>query len=289
MSEAVQQKCEDTSGRPIGRWAFWWLRASPWPLLLLALALMFGYFWVYRSPTVAMVGFAYYDDFCSGSFLFGLLAAGRGVQHMVRISYEARLGVQSGVYRSRHWFWPWLLVIAAATYFMLWSELPMHVSFLLSRPQLDSIADEALANRANAHLLAGRWAGLYQIEGVKVIGNTVVLYLDKDKGSYGFARVPGAKIDEIINTPGHEDDPDYHRDFPTQRSFGEPAGKRITGDWFVVYSWYWLVKVGWSAIEPPAIENGRSLAYRRPSLGAAGFAVRTAWLGLAWAGRRSSL
>ena len=142
------------------------------------------------------------------------------------------------------------------------SQLPMHVAFLLSRSQLENIADEAIADRAKAHLLAGRWAGLYRIEGVEVIGNTVVLYLDEDKGTYGFARVPGARSDEIYNMPGHEENLHFHRDFPKTEGWHDPEGKRISGDWFVVYSSYWLVKVGWSAIEPPAIESGRLSAFR---------------------------
>ena len=129
---------------------------------------------------------------------------------------------------------------------MIWSQLPMRVSFLLSRPGLDSMADEAFADPVNAHLLAGRWAGLYRINGVEVIGNTVVLYLNKDKGSYGFARVPGAAGDLIFNVPGDEDSPHYQRDFPKQVGLKDPEGKRIAGDWFVMYSSYWLVKVGWA-------------------------------------------
>jgi hypothetical protein len=214
--------------------------------LLLALVLMFRYFWVYRSPTVAMVGLAYYYDFCLGSFLFGLLAGCRVVQLLVRNSYEARLKGGSGACRSRRWFWPWLLLVAAGTYFMLWSQLPMHVAFLLSRPALDRMADEALADPANAHLLAGRWAGLYPISGVEVIGNTVVLYLGKDKGSYGFARVPGATEDVIFNMPGDEDNGHYHRDFPKWDGPNYREGKKMAGDWFVMYDAYWLVKVGWS-------------------------------------------
>jgi hypothetical protein len=246
MSEATQPRYVDDTGRPISRWTSWWLRADPWPVLLLALFLMFGYFWIYRSPTVAMVGLAYYYDFCLGSFLFALLAGGRGVQLLIRNSYEARLKVGSGAWRSRRWFWPWLLFIAAGTYFMLWSQLPMHVAFLLSRPELDRMADEALADPANAHLLGGRWAGLYPISGVQVIGNTVVLYLGKDKGSYGFARVPGATSDVIFNVPGLEENAHYHRAFPKHEGPKDPEGKRMRGNWFVMYSSYWLVKVGWS-------------------------------------------
>jgi hypothetical protein len=243
---ANQQKSVDASGRRIGRWASWWLSADPWPVLLLALFLMLGYFWEYGSPTVAMVGLAYYFDFCVGSFAFGLLAAVRGVQVLVRNSYEARLGMDSSACRSRRRFWLWLFVIAGTTYLMLWSQLPMRAAFLFSRPALDRMADEALADPANAHLLAGRWAGAYAISGVEVIGNTVVLYVGKDKGSYGFARVPGASSDAIFNMDGLEDNPYYHRDFPKQDGAKDPAGRRMTGDWFVMYSSYRLAKVGWS-------------------------------------------
>jgi hypothetical protein len=193
-----------------------------------------------------MVGFAYYEDFCLGSFLFGLLAAGRVVQLLLRNLYETRFGVQSGVYQSRHRFWPLFFVIAAGTYTLLWSEAPMHVSFFLSRPALDRMADEALKDPANAHLLAGRWAGLYHINGVEVLGKTVVLYLGEDKGNYGFARVPKASGDLILNLPGRKDYPHYHGDFPKHVDFKDPEGKRITGDWFVMYSSYWRVKGGWS-------------------------------------------
>jgi hypothetical protein len=81
---------------------------------------------------------------------------------------------------------------------------------------------------------------------VEVLGNTVVLYLGRDKGSYGFARVPGAASDVICNRPGLEDDPAQHQDFPKQADPEGPQGQRIASDRFVMYSWYWLVKVGWS-------------------------------------------
>jgi hypothetical protein len=81
---------------------------------------------------------------------------------------------------------------------------------------------------------------------VEVIGNTVVLYLGKDEGNYGFARVPKAASDVIFNMPGNEDNTHYHRDFPKHKGSRDPEGKRIMGDWFVMYSSYWRVKVGWS-------------------------------------------
>ena len=61
-----------------------------------------------------------------------------------------------------------------------------------------------------------------------------------------FVRVPKASGDLIFNMPGFEDNTHYHRDFPKHEGPKEPEGKRITGDWFVMYSSYWRVKVGWS-------------------------------------------
>ncbi len=232
--------------RHIEGWDRWWLRAEPWPLLLVALALMFAYFWWYSYPAVAMVGLSYCFDFCLGSFLFAMLAAARRVQLAVRRSYETHFGLPPGALQSRRRFWPWLLAIAAGTFIMVASQFPLHASFLISRPALDGIADQALADPVGAPALAGCWAGLYTIRGVEVIGSTVVLYVGKDKGNYGFARVPGAPSDVIFNMPGLEDRPMYHRDFPKHDAGNDPVGRRISGGWFVMYSGYWRVKVGWS-------------------------------------------
>ena len=221
------------------------MRTPRWPLLFAALALVLGYFWVYRLPEVAMVGMNYYSDFCLGSVLFCLFVAARGAQLLVGNWCASRLGVNPGAFPSRR-LWPWLLAITAGTYLMVAFELPLRVSFSLSRSALDRIADEALADPDNAHRLAGRLAGLYQIAGVEVIGKTVVLYLGKNGGSYGFVRVPRATTDVIYNRPRSENDPQNHRDFPRDEGFPDPKGSRIRGDWFVMYSSYWRVKVGWS-------------------------------------------
>jgi hypothetical protein len=246
MAKGRCLELEGAGRRPVGRWAAWWLRADPWPLLVLALVLSSGYFWLYRSPTVAMVGLAYHDDFCLGSFLFGLVAAVRCAQLLVRQSCEVRFVVLSlDEFRSRRWFFPWLIAITTGTFLMVRAELPMHLSFLLSRPGLDANANEALADPGNAQRLAGRRAGLYQVAGVEVIGETVVLYLGKDKGSYGFARVPGTKADRVSNDSGWVHHAD-HEGSPKTEGFRDPRGDRIGGDWFVMYSGYWRWKVGWS-------------------------------------------
>lgn len=226
------------------------LRADPWTLLIVAFLCMCYWFWLYSSLTIASVGMAYYEDLCHGFFVFGSLAAARCVQLKIRSVYEQRFAISSKHYRSRRRFWPWIIVIGAGTYYMLNSQVPMRLGFRVSRPAFERLADEALADPSNVDRLAGRWAGVYLIEGVAVIGQTVVLYLDKGKRTYGFARVPGARDDHIYNIPHLRDQfekiKNIHLDFPEQEGFNDPVGERIAGDWFVMYSGYWLVKVGCS-------------------------------------------
>jgi hypothetical protein len=241
-----QRKQWDAFSSDTPRLTSWWIRADRWPILLLALALLLAYFWVYRTPKVAMVALNYVFDFGLAFFLFAMLAAGRGFQLHLRSCSLAKVGVRADVVQAPRRVLPWLLAITVATYLMLWYRLPMYVSFVLSRPGFEQIAEAALADPANAHLLADRWAGLYYIAGVEVIGSTVVLYVGEDQGTYGFAKVPGAMGDRVWNIPGHEGSPDYHRDFPPIDGWKDRMGQRLAGDWFVIYSGYWSVKIGWS-------------------------------------------
>jgi hypothetical protein len=216
----------DSSDTSIGWWASWWLRADPWPVLLLAIILMLGCIWEYSSPTWAMVGLAYPENFCFGSFLFSLVAACRGVQILLRDTFEARLGIPSNPYRSRRWFWPWLLLIAAGTYGTLNSQVLMNLGFILSRPALDDLADQAVADPGKATRLAGRWAGVYYISKVEVTSKTVILYTGSRAENDGFVRAPGAIGEEIFKESGFAS---KHRDCP--------IGRRVSGDWFAMYSW----------------------------------------------------
>jgi hypothetical protein len=247
MSQPAPEIGEDATGRPIGWWTRWWLRADPLPLLLIALASMLACFWRYHSPVVAMVAYKYYEDFLFGLYLFCGIAAGRRIQLAVRNAYEARFGVPSSDYRSQRFFWPWLLALVAITFVTVRFEFPMYASFKLSRAALDSLADEALRAPENAHLLAGRRAGLYRIDRVEIIGNTVLLYVNTFKRTgFGFARVPSARDDVIFNHQGLEHLSHFCADFPPESNRQDPEGERITGDWFVVYSGYWRTKFGWS-------------------------------------------
>jgi hypothetical protein len=230
-----------------GRVARWILRASPWPIVLAASAVAAGYFWRYRLPSVAIVGLSVLEDACPLTSLFVLIVLSRAAQLLARLTCEAIYGVRSRDFRSRRWCWPWLLVIAAGTYYLIGTKVPMRVCFWLSRPALDDVATQALADPANAHILSGRWAGLYRIAGVEVIGSTVVVYTDEDKGTYGFVRAPDVLTDTITcgdrASASAEQQPDFP--IPDKRNSDREA-KRIGGDWFVMYSWYSLVKVGWS-------------------------------------------
>jgi hypothetical protein len=232
---------------PIGRWARWCLRADPRPLLVLALALPLWYFWEYRSPAAAMVAVTYCVGACFGMVLFGLLAAGRGVQLFLRSSCAARCQVDPALFRCRSRFWTPFILIAAVTFLMVLFCVPLRLAFLVIRPALDRVAERALADSAYAESMADEWAGVYRIAGVKVIGRTVVMYVGKKHGDYGFARVPGAVHGDLVfNRPGAEDRPGYHSDFP-RAHLGDPVGERITGNWFVMYSSYGAVK-----LQPPS-------------------------------------
>jgi hypothetical protein len=241
---------DDRIRRPPPWWARWCLRANPLPIFLLLLATAFWFFWTYSSPTLAMVGATHYDDFFLGVILFGLVAAARAIQLLVRSSCEWFFDVRPGWFRSLRWFWPWLIAIPGATAIMVQWDVPLKVGFWLSRPALDGIADAALADPNHAYLLAGRQAGLYRIAGVEVIDQTVVLYLGRNKGEYGFARVPSATTDVVANVPDDDHNcntfASHCQAFPEQHGGHDPEGMRMKDDWFVMYSWWGWIKVGWS-------------------------------------------
>jgi hypothetical protein len=229
---------------PVGWWTRRWLRAEPWPLLLAALMLMLAFCWDFSIPQVAKVILNYYSGFFYGFVLFSAIAIGRPIQFAIAKACATRRNIPYPEVRSRARFWPWFIVIVAATVILLQFEVPMRGGFYVSYPWFDSLADEALADPADAHRLAGRWACGYRIAGVEVIDKTVVFYLDRPEGNYAFARVPGARSNHILNRP--QDSVHHHPAFPPDSGRGriEPVGDRILGEWFVVYSFYWSIKDG---------------------------------------------
>lgn len=243
----MQVESEQDADRPIGHWEMWLLRADPRPLLLIAAIVAFSYMWKYHTPLTAKVGGTYVHDYFDRVYMLVLFAALRWVQRSAQKRCETRLGLPEGAHASRIWFWPPLALIATGTLYAIQCEAPLYVAFHLSRPGLDALADEAIRDPVKAPLLAGRRAGLFRIEGVEVIGRTVLLYIDHEKGMYGFAHIPNTDRPFVQNVPKSEDPKFRFADFPPTHDLRhDPRAERIAGDWFVVFSGYLKIRVGWS-------------------------------------------
>ncbi|HEY4311906.1 MAG TPA: hypothetical protein VGN12_20835 [Pirellulales bacterium] len=228
-------------------WAMWRLRTDPAPLFLFVVPLVLYRVWEYRLPSVAMVRFNYADDVCAGLALLVVIAITRGLQSALRAFVELGRGIAPGTYQSRRRLWAPLLVLGAVAYGLVWAEILMHAGFWFSRAAMERLADSALAHPRAARIGGNCWAGLYYVYDVEIIGQTVVLYLDEDQSTYGFARVPGFTRDPVFNIPHlPTTEPGLYRDFPARAGFQDREGERIMHDWLVVYSSYWRVKLGWS-------------------------------------------
>jgi hypothetical protein len=138
------------------RWSSWCLRADPWPLLLAALLAMVTAFWQYRLPQSAMYALVYVATFVLGVAFLTLLTLTRGLQGGLRTYYERRVNVHGDLRQANRRFWSWLLIIVIATSVSIWARLPLEVGFLISRPALNQIADEALAHPDQLIQLTGR-------------------------------------------------------------------------------------------------------------------------------------
>jgi hypothetical protein len=223
---------------PLDWWTRWRLRAPQWPFLLAAVLFGGYFFWEYRSPAIAVNLLSHIGGFFFGALFFGLLAVVRGAQVLVRYSTELTYRTPHQFLRFRSWCLPWLFLIAAVIYYGVGEDWPMRISFWWSRSALDRLANKALADPDNAHLLAGQWAGVYRIVSVEVIGSTVILYLDEDKRSEGFVREPRTSSDNIQNQDPVESG-DYHlfTTFPKGGDLENRVGKRMSDEWFVMYSY----------------------------------------------------
>jgi hypothetical protein len=243
--QAFDRRTVNASGRKIGWLARSLLRASPGTALFAALVVVLAYLWDFRTPYPAMTILPRY---WARVDLALLVPVCRILQLVVCVICAAFYGISPGALRSRRWAWPWLLLLYAGACLAIDARLPPYAGFWVSRPFLDRMADDALADPANAGRMTGRWAGVYAVQGVKVYGRSVVFYTGKYGGSYGFARVPGAAADRIDNDPRGRVARDCHytADFPTTNAPDDPMGERLTGDWFVMFSWYMSVKDGWS-------------------------------------------
>jgi hypothetical protein len=232
--------------RAIGRLGGWCVRANPAPSILFAAAVLTHYLWLMRQPSVSLVAL-------ESTYAFGqmalLLPAGRIFQRFLVRGYEIYYDIPAGLYRSNRQFWPWAVLFLGTAVGAKHYELPMQAGFLISRPAMDRLADAARADPTNAYLLKGSWAGVYQVVKVEVIGEAVVILTSQNRSDYGFIYAPGAHSDLIRSSSENgENDENSYKSFP-KSEFGmddDRYAKRIHGDWFVMYSAYWLIKDGWS-------------------------------------------
>lgn len=214
---------------------------SLWPCSALVAIDFAMWFWLIRSPEY-LIGESKDITIPIIVMSFGLIAVLRLLQVFLRSGSQ---GSTTARWRSRA-FWLCLIATMGLSVTMAINELPLRLCFRLSRTSFDRVAQAALRDRANLQIYSDTWVGLYRLAGVEVIGGTVILYADKPGGVYGFARIPGAKTDVVFNMTGLEANRFYFNDFPKQIGINDPIGRRIEGDWFLVYPDYKTSKRGWN-------------------------------------------
>ena len=57
----------------------WLVRADPWPIVPCALFVMLVFFWAYRTPNEAMVGYKYDADLFGGFIMFVFFISARAL------------------------------------------------------------------------------------------------------------------------------------------------------------------------------------------------------------------
>jgi hypothetical protein len=214
-------------------WQRWFLRADPWSAVIFAVLVLLWECWEFSSPLVAMgdLGIVAF----LGTVFFLQLA--RLAQYPVRWVFEGYCNAYPNPYLSRRPFWPWFVLLTFGAIVLAATRLPLTLGFLVSAPAMNRIADDALADPIIVAELGGQRAGIYQIEEVEVVGQTVVLYLHRTPwGSYSFVRAGGATENRYRGSlPGLPVSPIDHVD-PNKEYFPAMAD-RVWGDWFVRYAY----------------------------------------------------
>ena len=218
-----------------GKLALFFLRGNPWPAVLWSTFLLFCAFWRLRLPQSAM-GAPALPEFLATAPI--LMIGGRVTQLFLRSVFQGIYGLSSIELRSRRWFWPYFTGLVMFGYFAVSGRWPLGLGFAMSRSAMDRVADQALADPARASRFVGQRVGPYEIKGVQVVGETVLLYLDEENGSLGFARVPRAKTHTIRAKAGRLNDHEICDDLPNDSRSHDRVGMRVGGSWFVVYSSY---------------------------------------------------
>jgi hypothetical protein len=210
---------DSTDARPGVHSAFW-LRGHPWLAASCTLAVMGYSLWPLHSPVRAFRATWYYEFYFLTMLVLGIAAA----LFVLRVICKPTMFAGSGILRSHLWSWTWIALVIAGGVVAAEDRWPLRAAFWISRAALDEIANQALAAPENTASLAGQRAGLFRVEKVAVIGSTVVLSIDRR--DFGFARMPTEVRNVLPNSS---------------------SATRWSGDWFVMYDWYWSVKDGWSA------------------------------------------
>ncbi len=246
---------EPELGKPIGWWPRFLLSANPVPGIALTALLMGFVLWIFSLPNLSMFALAYPCWFFLNSMLFLPILLLREAQLSLSRFLSKRWGLPRDEHGSRKLFRYWSLGIFVISWLLIYFQTPLTCGFALSRAELDRIADEALAQPDNLDRFRGRWAGIYRIYEVKIIGRTVA-FCTRSSEMWGFARAPGAPHQQIRSSTMPEEElssyAHFHfRDFPIEAEARENwisdiEGERLHGDWFVFYSGYWRQKIGWS-------------------------------------------
>lgn len=239
MNENEVQPKERSPALPIGGMTGLMLRAIPWLNIWLTLAVMLLFIWWSRNPFPSMVGLFYPFFFLFGCLPIVLL---RVLQTLIRRALEMKLGLEPNRLKTGSSFRYFFIPIVTVTWLIIYSQLPLGLAFDWSQTSLDRMADEALANPDDLERFCGRWAGLYAISHVEIIGQTVLLRTGGNMQScYGFARVPSARSDTIFHSQRDFEhnvplDANTWEFLPGDRNIERPVGKRVNEKWFIVYS-----------------------------------------------------
>lgn len=228
----------NTTGIPINFLDRYILAAPPWPIIIIAIIVIVWRLWLMRDPWIAMQGTWIYGwYFWTGLIIIGL----RGIQLLLRPTVKLKYGCSLFIrkMRSKYPAWPFLGALIVSSSWVAERHLQVNLAFYLSEPDLNKLANQAIANSLNINSIAPTKSGMYIIKDIEVYTNKhVFLYTAKGEiGAWGFARLPD--IDMKCFNYGEYDNKFISPNHKT-------IVRRIRGDWYVVYDEYYYYKKAWS-------------------------------------------
>ena len=179
--------------------------------------------WLLRLPTNAFLALFYFDYY----FVL-LLVTAIGVAMIWRFKPRGWTFTLREVFAGTA-----LLSVVLSALVVAGDHRPLRICFRQSEVEMDRIADELLASTSAGRIDVDKTAGYYHVTSGRVVDGAAILRLDRSDWShefYGFIRIP-----------------DHHGEIDGEK-YGLPDSgfKHVGGDWFVFYSLYWSVKIGWS-------------------------------------------